>query len=413
VSIATDRLPLLETHTPATVEELTQLVRDAADRQLALYPMGGGSSLELGLPAKRPGFGVSLTGLADTIDYPARDLTITAQAGVSLATLQATLAGEGQRLPIDAPSAEVATLGGLIATNFSGPSRFGHGTMRDHLIGIRAVDGRGVPFAGGGRVVKNVAGYDLCKLLTGSLGTLAIITEVTLKLKPLPPAHLLLACTPRDLAHAERLLAQLITSRVTPFAVELLAGPAWESPPGLFGTGSSPIRLVVGLEGTETEVNWMRRQLQAEWSAAEVGETTELSGADYAAAWQQLVDFPKPLHAPLVLKLTATPSRVTWLVEQIQTASPTVSIQAHAGNGILIARFAEFPSEGLSRLLAGELKPAAARAHGAVTILSNPSGSEMTPHSVWGATDVPFWLMKQVKQAFDPFDILNPGRFVY
>src|SRR6185295_19830055 len=121
------------------------------------------------------------------------------------------LATERQRLPIDVPQAERATVGGVIATNWNGPRRFREGTVRDYVIGISAVDGRGQPFKGGGRVVKNVAGYDFCKLLTGSFGTLGVITQVTLRLKPIPDQSALLACTVPDLAAAEKLLSALIT----------------------------------------------------------------------------------------------------------------------------------------------------------------------------------------------------------
>src|SRR5690606_32325083 len=115
------------------------------------------------------------------IDYPARDMTITVEAGITWEQLEAELAKEGQWLPVDVARAEAATVGGAIACNTSGPRRFGYGTLRDYVIGIHAVDGQGMQFKGGGRVVKNVAGYDFCKLLTGSFGTLAVITQVTLK----------------------------------------------------------------------------------------------------------------------------------------------------------------------------------------------------------------------------------------
>ena len=119
-----------------------------------------------------PGRTLDLTGLNRIVDYTPRDMTIVVEAGVRMADLAATLAAEGQHLPIDVPRAGEATIGGVVATNWSGPRRYGHGTIRDYVIGIHAVDGRGTPFKGGGRVVKNVAGYDFCKLLTGSLGTL-------------------------------------------------------------------------------------------------------------------------------------------------------------------------------------------------------------------------------------------------
>ena len=120
----------------------------------------------------------------------------------------------GDQLPIDLPDAHRATLGGVIATNTSGARRYANGTMRDYVIGIRAVDGQGITYNGGGRVVKNVAGYDFCKLLTGSLGTLGIISQVTLKVKPIPPCSRFVVCRVRDWTTTERLLAELAVSPV-------------------------------------------------------------------------------------------------------------------------------------------------------------------------------------------------------
>src|SRR5688572_4376214 len=224
-----DVLPIKRTLTPADQGELAGVVREAFDANTALYPIGGGTSLDFGLPAKAPGNGLSLTGLNRVIDYPARDMTVTVEAGVTMQTLAELLATERQRLPIDVPLEGKATIGGVIATNWNGPRRYGQGSVRDHVIGITAVDGRGMPFKGGGRVVKNVAGYDFCKLLTGSLGTLGVITQVTLKLKPAVEQSRLMACVVRDAADAERMLAALSSSKTTPVAVELLAGPDAEA----------------------------------------------------------------------------------------------------------------------------------------------------------------------------------------
>ena len=153
-----------------------------------------------------------------------------------------------------------------MATAWSGPRRFGFGTLRDYVIGITAVDGRGIAFKGGGRVVKNVAGYDFCKLLTGSLGTLGVITQITLKIKPLPASSAFLLCDVESWQHAEQLLAALVTSAATPSAVELLAGPAWRETATLgTATAGTLARLAVGLEGSEAEVAWMLNQLAAEW----------------------------------------------------------------------------------------------------------------------------------------------------
>ena len=146
--------------------------------------------------------------------------------------LAATLAAEGQHLPIDVPRAAEATIGGVVATNWSGPRRYGHGTIRDYVIGINAVDGRGTPFKGGGRVVKNVAGYDFCKLLTGSLGTLAVVTQVALKVKPQSESAAAVVGECADLAIAENALSALAMLETPPVAIDLLIGEGWttESP---------------------------------------------------------------------------------------------------------------------------------------------------------------------------------------
>ena len=136
----------------------------------------------------RPGVAIDTRSLGRVIDYPHADMTITVEAGITAAALRAVLAEQNQRLLIDVPQADRATLGGVFATNTSGPRRFGLGRPRDQIIGVSFVTSEGVVVKGGGRVVKNVAGYDFPKLLTGSMGTLGIITQMTLKVRPMPEA---------------------------------------------------------------------------------------------------------------------------------------------------------------------------------------------------------------------------------
>lgn len=416
-------LPIKTTLAPADQAELAAAVKEAYGSGTAIYPIGGGTSLDFGLPAKTAGIGLSLAKLNRIVDYPARDMTVTVEAGVTMQTLAELLAKEGQRLPLDVPFAAQATVGGIVASNWNGPRRYGCGTVRDYVIGISAVDGRGMSFKGGGRVVKNVAGYDFCKLLTGSLGTLGVITQVTFKVRPLTEQFTLMACAIPTTREAEKLLAALVSSATTPVAIELLSGPAWDSEPALRtlagASGPEKVYLVVGFEGSAVEVEWMTGRLHDEWCA--LGIEAPITLGEAADFWKKLVDFPtmgnaKPADketSPLVLKASLVPNGVTPFIDSLRKLDPQVSIQSHAGNGIVIARLSAFPKEGLSRSLVGNLQPAAAAQHGSLLILANPSGSEMTHQSVWGGLDAPFTLMGAVKQKFDPKNILNPGRFVY
>ena len=411
-----DDFPVDETIEIHETAEVAATISDAFDRDQAIYPIGGGTALGWGLPATRPGTGLLLGGLQRVIDYPARDMTITVEAGISMQALTTQLATEGQQLPLDVPLADQATLGGVVATNTNGPRRFGLGTVRDYVIGIHAVDGQGTAFQGGGRVVKNVAGYDFCKLLTGSMGTLGVITQLTLKLKPIPEQRALVACALDDWQAAETLLDALVQSQTAPTAVELISGSAWSSLAGLPTGGSPPndpqLWLVVVLEGTEPEVRWMVDQLLREWQELSVTEAAECTGEQAAALWSALVEFPAT-ESPLVLRASVVPSATTRMMAAFREIDADCNLQAHAGNGTVIARFSVFPEAGLSRTLIAHLQPAATASQGNIVILSNPAKTEMTPQCVWGGNAAPFALMSSVKQKFDPKDLLNPGRFVY
>lgn len=406
---STDILPLAATYTPADPTQLADLVRQACDTGTPVYPVGGATSLDFGLVPRRPGWALATTALAGIVDYPARDMTITVQAGITLETLAATLAAEGQRLPVDARHPAQATLGGLIATNYSGPRRYAHGTIRDYVIGISAVDGRGTAFKAGGRVVKNVAGYDFCKLLAGSLGTLAVITQVTLKLRPLPPSTALLTTPVRSLQHAEQLLAALVTSATTPAAIELLSGPGWQDDPDLSPL-SAPAHLVVGLEGTAAEVAWMIDQLGREWRDLGAAQAHVVGDAAATALWDRLVAGSSP-GAALVLKFTVRPSAVTQIAGLLVELVPEATIQAHAGNGIVIAALPALSSDFISKALIGRLQPAAIQAGGHVVVWS--AVEELTRQAVFGGVRPETEVMRRVKHQFDPKDLLNPGRFVY
>ena len=404
----------IEPVAPATQEELAAAVADAYKSGTALYPIGGGTGLSFGLAAKRAGRGLTTTRLNRVIDYPNRDMTITVEAGITMHALAEALARHGQRLPVDAPQASAATLGGVVAASVSGPRRCAYGTMRDYVIGISAVDGRGVAFKAGGRVVKNVAGYDFCKLLTGSRGAIGIITQVTLKLRPIAEATAFVTCDVEDFDRAEMLLAALVQSSVTPAAIELLTGPAWADEQALGPTAAAArITLAVGLEGTQPEVDWMINQLSREWADLGFRRPRVISGSPAAELWGKLVEFQAAGTPALVVKAAVPPSAVTRFVAAALAIDGRCSIQAHAGNGVLYIKFPEFSSADAAQVLVRGLQPAAARAGGYATVYTCPIGTELTHQAVWGPQPADTRLAGAVKSQLDPKGLFNPGLIAF
>ena len=347
------------------------------------------------------------------IRYTPRDMTVTVEAGVTVGALSTALAAEGQQLPIDAPFADDATVGGCVAVNQSGPRRYGHGTLRDYVIGIQAIDGRGTPFRGGGNVVKNVAGYDFCKMHCGALGTLGVITELTFKVKPLPEQVVTLRVDVSDWQGADSILASLSTTHATPAAIDLVAGPQWNQAPPL-STAAASCVLVIRLEGTSDEVTWMQNRLVEE--IGDRGGNID-AVADPEAVREQLTRFPtgalgEGQDPPLIGRIAVPPSDVTSTVEEIQQWDPECSVMAHAGTGVVVVHFRQFSEDDLSRRWLAELQPAAVRRGGSCVLLSSRFAG-LTRQLVWGGRNQATVLMERIREQFDPQQIFNRGRFIY
>src|SRR6266851_3044750 len=215
--------------TPASREEMAEALRLADSRGEAVAPVGGGTQLDLGMPPTRLDLVIETTRLNKVVEYEPADLTVTVEAGLPFADLQKQLAEQGQFLALDPPAAASATIGGVIATNVSGPLRFAYGTARDLVIGTRVANPDGTLTRAGGRVVKNVAGYDLNKLYVGSLGTLSIIVELSFKLAPIPPAAESVVGQFADVDTARRVGNAVVHSPLSPLAIELLGPGAAEA----------------------------------------------------------------------------------------------------------------------------------------------------------------------------------------
>jgi glycolate oxidase FAD binding subunit len=385
--------------TPADEAAVAAAIREAAQTHTPVYPIGGGTMLN-GCAPEGPGINLKTSRLNRVLDYPADDMTITVGSGVTMAELSKTLAAKRQWLPIDVAQPERATVGGMVAANASGPRRFAYGTLRDYVIGLRVVDGCGNAFCGGGRVVKNAAGYNMPRLLVGSQGTLGVITQVTLMVRPMPETSAWVACDVPDGAAAERLLAGLVQTRTQPVAVELLVRQAFQPDSGLPGVRTDTVRLesltyngsgrlLVAFEGGRTEVDWMVGRLCEEWRTAGMASPTAITGADADKLWRELT------QARADVQLHVLPSDTVDAIAKITELAPGCSIQAHAGNGVLCVRLAgtaEEKREQQSRLESRD----------------RWSGSEESsdPSSR-------LCVLRAIKGRFDPAGILNPGRLAF
>jgi glycolate oxidase FAD binding subunit len=400
------------TERPESVEALCQAVAAHVAQGRAIYPQGGKTALDYGGIPRAPGVAVDTSALAQVIDYPAADMTITVQAGITMAVLRTVLAGQHQRLLVDAPQADRATLGGVYATNTSGPRRYGAGRPRDQIIGVSFVSATGAVVKGGGRVVKNVAGYDFPKLLTGSMGTLGIIIQLTLKVRPISEHSAICWIRFPALAAAEleAVLERLNTSQTRPIALELL------NPTGAQLTGAGlglPVDgwvLAAGFEDNAGAVAWQVDRLGDELGRAVPGaEFVVCEGAAAEPLWSALTEFPAVAPGELSITANVRPSSVAGFVHDLDAAR--WAVQAHAGNGIVRAHaLGALERDAVGRAL--DRLRARAVEDGGNLILPRCPTEWKAALRVWGEPRPDWALAQRVKAALDPSDVMNPGRFI-
>lgn len=393
------------TNQPTSVADLCDTVRRAAADAQAIFPFGGRTMLAIGKPPSRPGIGVDLRNLATVIDYPARDMTITVQTGITLARLQALLEPENQRLPIDVARAEQATLGGALAVNASGSRRYGFGTWRDYVIGITVVNDEGQEVKAGGRVVKNVAGYDFCKLYVGSLGTLGIITQVTLKLKP-RPEHQAIMMFGVESPKLEAAMDLLHRTRTRPVCIDVLnrdAAKAWN-------VRGAPWLVAAGFEDNLESVQWQVRQLSEELATFPSIQIELRQGAEAIPVWQHLTELPALDENRLTFKANLLPHAIAAFCVQAQSLLEGCILQAHAGNGIVIGHLPSDTPLPTAQSVLQALRKSAVASHGNLIIQACPAGWQQSL-PIWGEPREDLWLMKLVKERLDPRHLFNPGRF--
>ena len=403
---------------PSTVEQVSQCVAAADAAGLATIPAGNGTHLGVGLAPRAYDVALSTRRLRRVLAHEAADMTATVEAGVTLAELNDSLTAANQRLPVDPPHPEHMTIGGLIAGDASGPLRLAHGTVRDLLIGIKVVLADGTVVSGGGRVVKNVAGYDLMKLLTGSFGTLGIIVEATFKVRPRPEHTAVFVLPAATTAAAMSMAREVLAAPLDPSYVEALSGLAARHA----GVATDGAAVVVGCEGSAAEIDTQRARLQACFAELAMqtcvpSEATRLTTA--------LRDFPTDALATVAAAarresygctLSMLPSRLATLLSGIEAEGTRQHFEpamlSHVGNGVAIVRFsaAADRTDALPPFAAW-LRSLVREAGGFVVFDALPAAHKVVVDP-WGAQVPGLDLMRGIKQTLDPNGRLSPGRFV-
>lgn len=364
---------------PATVAEVAEVLAAASRTQAAVATWGAGTRQFLTNPPLRYDLALDLRRLDRVIEYHPADLVVMVEAGISLGALQAVLAERGQWLPWDPPAPETATIGGLLATAAWGPLRLGYGGPRDWLLGMRVVLGDGRIAQSGGRVVKNVAGYDNHKLHLGAFGTLGVIAAVTFKVAPLP----------------ER-IASVRAVFATP-AAALHAATAIRQPPSqpvaLAITVAETVTLAVRFAGVAAAVE---RQLGLATAACARAEAVALSVDD-----RELWAVPSTPDDALVLRIGVPEQMLAAAVDAVTALAPS-HLSIFPGLGLMVGRW---PVAAATHLPA--LRQTLAGMDGYAVVERGPAGIDR-----WGPPPPTIDLMRALRRRWDPAGILNPGRWL-
>lgn len=410
--------------TPPDASSIAATLALLAEEGGACVPWGGGCRQEMGFLPARYDVALSAANLTRLVDLQPGDLTVTAEAGMTLAHLQSLLAEHGQFVALESPYPQRETIGGLLATGGSALLRYAYGAPRDQVIGIAAAMPNGAVVRAGGRVVKNVAGYDLCKLFTGSMGTLGVLVEATFRVRPLPPSLRTWAGLFPSASAVDAALATLMDSALQPTFVQAVdPGALLELGPLLPVQAlceSECWALCLGADGHEQLSRWT-----AEEADRLMGPvfSAVLGGAESASLRDTLVrrcapDFDS---SALCLRLSVLPSETLILMDQCRQHLQDgnvfcVSAVAAAGNGVIYLNLTATPgvdanrvADSASRLLEW-IEETVAGMGGVYVILRCPPRLRESGAKMWGRSAPTEGLMRRIRQQLDPHLVLNRGR---
>jgi glycolate oxidase FAD binding subunit len=379
---------------PGNEIELAQVLRLAKEAGVAVIPRGGGTKLDWGNRPAAADIILSTVRLNRVLEHAWADLTVTVEAGCTVQTLQQTLSERGQRLATDPLWPERATVGGILSTNDSGALRLRFGALRDLIIGVTIALSDGTLASSGGKVVKNVAGYDLPKLVTGALGTLGVITRAVFRLHPLPRRRRSFSICARSPHEAQDLALAIQDSKLAHVALQSR----------LFS--ETPPSIDILFEGTEAGLNAQAAHLRGLCPSAAISEAP----AEVWNARQDLWTFSNP-NETVIAKMSTLPSELARVIALLPRAADSSRLRWESlvyANGLGWLRF-EGSLEDLRRALTG-LRRDIEKTGGSLAFLHRPAA--LSGLDAWGSPGDSLPLMKAVKNQLDHANTLNPGRFL-
>lgn len=392
---------------PREIGELSEMLRLAGDEKWRIIPAGAGTWLEVG---NRPAYFhlvISTALMNRIVEYEPADLTATVEAGVTLGDFNRVAGAHRQFIPLDPFGAAESTIGAVVSAASSGPLSCGYGTPRDWLIGISVVHPGGAVSRAGGKVVKNVAGYDLCKLYTGSFGTLGIIAGMSFKLRAIPPADRTVLLYGERPGPVAKLVAAIADSELQPSAMEI-ASPGDEAITAEPGKFALAVRFLNEPDAVESQINELLR-------AGTGLQSSVLSAGDAQAFWERYNSTELGRDTEFSLRLTGLTSDLLSSVEDLASTLPETKWRAHAASGTVRIHAGHGwldslgTRERVRKLI--ELRRRA-QARGGHLVVQRAPDELLDKVDVWGDVGPAVELMRALKGKFDPETLLNPGRFV-
>ncbi len=412
---------------PASASQIAEILRFAGAEQLAVIPTGGCTKLAIGSRPARYDIALDVSRLNRVLAYDPKDLTLGVEPGVRIADLLSQLAEQKQFLPMAVPFCERATVGGIVAANSSSPLRHAYGAVRDFCLGMEFVSGDGTQAKSGGRVVKNVTGYDLHKLLIGSLGTLAVITRVNFRTFPMPQVHGTFVASFSAAEGAFEFCRAVAHSVLTPQMVEVAdpgAGQLIFSSEASTRISPAHWSVFISAAGHSAVVQRTARDLGRLAVAAKADEFLPMNDAGQSSILERIREFPRlameAVPDALIFRISALPAAMPSLIAKLGDVAKQNYVEVATltrASGIMYAAFVPLGERPASVVCLTTTIPevfgvcAQPELQASAMLEWCPSEIKTSPEIVWGPARPDFELMRRMKNSFDPQNVLAPGRF--